>query len=104
MSRKAQIILFLESTPDDAFLNYALAQEFISEGNDAEAEKLFEKLLKIQPEYVATYYHFGKLLERKGLKNEAMEVYRQGIEIGKKLRELHSVSELQSALLELEYE
>lgn len=104
MNRKEQILRFLETQPDDAFLNYALAQEYISEGLDDKAEALFLKLTDQQPEYIATYYHYGKLLERKGAKDSAMEMYRKGIAIGQKLRELHAVSELQSALLELEYD
>lgn len=103
MNRLDQIHAFLKESPDDAFLNYALAQEYISAGNDSEAEILFSKLLRLHPEYIATYYHFGKLLERKSLTEEAMEMYRKGIVIAKENKEQHSLSELQSALLELEY-
>jgi predicted RNA polymerase sigma factor len=53
---------------------------------------------------VATYYHLGKLLERKGQKEEAKQRYTQGIEIAKKANDRHSLSELQSAFLELEYD
>ena len=104
MSRKAQLLEFLQASPKDDFLNYALAQEYISEGNDAEAEALFLQLLEWHPDYIATYYHLGKLTERKGQKEQAMEIYRRGIERAKAKREQHSLSELQSALLELEYE
>ncbi|MBL7812353.1 MAG: hypothetical protein JNL57_09045 [Bacteroidetes bacterium] len=102
--RKAQLLSFLSDSPDDAFLNYALAQEFISEGNDTEAEKVFSKLLQLHPGYTATYYHFAKLLERKGMKEEAMNMYRSGIEKAREMKEQHTLAELQSALLELEYE
>lgn len=104
MDRKAQLLDFLNDAPNDEFLNYALAQEFISEGNDEEAAVLFQKLLENSPGYVATYYHMGKLLERKGEKEQAMDMYRKGILIAKEKREQHSLSELQSALLELEYD
>lgn len=103
MGRKDQIIAFLQKTPDDAFLNYALATELIAEGNDADAEKVFQKLVIDQPDYVATYYHLGKLLERKTDVESAMSTYRAGIEIAKKVNDRHALSELQSALLELEY-
>jgi len=104
MNRKAQLLEFLKSSPKDDFLNYALAQEFIAERNDAEAEKLFIQLLEWHPNYVATYYHMGKLLERRMEKEAAMEMYRKGIEVARAKREQHSLAELQSALLELEYE
>ena len=104
MDRLEQLKAFLLQSPDDAFLNYAMAQECISTGDDAGAEKLFAKLLNIHPAYIATYYHFGKLLERKTQKEAAMDMYRKGIEFAKKAKEQHSLAELQSALLELEYE
>lgn len=103
MSRIDQIRQFLQESPEDAFLNYALAQEFISAGNDADAEILFQKLLSLHPDYTATYYHYGKLLERKQQTETATKIYKQGIEIAKQKREQHALSELQSALLELEY-
>lgn len=104
MNRKEQLLKFLESSPDDAFLNYALAQEYISEGNDTDAEKLFNRLIEIHPTYSATYYHLGKLLERRLQTEEAKGVYRTGIETAKQNGEQHAVAELQSALLELEYD
>ena len=104
MNRIEQLEIFLLETPNDAFLNYALATEYVSMGDDEKAEFIFRDLLEKNPDYVATYYHLGKLLERKQQKNEAMDIYRIGIEKAKAKGEQHSLSELQSALLELEYE
>ena len=104
MNRIEQLEIFLLETPNDAFLNYALATEYVSMGDDEKAEFIFRDLLEKNPDYVATYYHLGKLLERKQQKNEAMDTYRIGIEKAKAKGEQHSLSELQSALLELEYE
>ena len=104
MNRIEQLEIFLLETPNDAFLNYALATEYVSMGDDEKAEFIFRDLLEKNPDYVATYYHLGKLLERKQQKNEAMDIYRMGIEKAKATGEQHSLSELQSALLELEYE
>lgn len=104
MDRIAQLKKFLEDTPDDAFLIYALATEYISQGNDESAEVLFKQLLATTPDYIATYYHYGKLMERRSEKAEAMDLYRLGIEKAKLKKEQHALSELQSALLELEYD
>ncbi|MCC7298573.1 MAG: hypothetical protein IT244_09595 [Bacteroidia bacterium] len=104
MDRKSQILEFLKESPQDAFLNYALAQEHIGAGNDAEAEEIFRHLLLWHPNYVATYYHLGKLLERKQEVDAAKEMYKNGIEVAKSIKEQHALSELQSALLELEYD
>jgi tetratricopeptide (TPR) repeat protein len=104
MDRLAQLQAFLKESPDDAFINYAIATEFVSRGNDNEAESIFRQLIANHPAYIATYYHLGKLLERKSEKSEAMDMYRLGIEKATAAGERHSLSELQSALLELEYE
>lgn len=104
MNRKNQIIAFLEKSPNDPFLNYALAMELISENNDTEASEILLKLLDFQPEYIPTYYHYGKLLERQSRKSDAIEIYKKGISVAQKANDNHARSELQSALLELEYE
>lgn len=104
MDRLSQLKAFLAEQPADPFLNYALAQEHISMGDDAGAREIFDRLLSGDPGYVATYYHYGKLLERASDKEAAMEMYRRGIAAAREAKEQHSLSELQSALLELEYE
>jgi hypothetical protein len=53
---------------------------------------------------VATYYHLGKLLQEKGEKENALEMYSQGIQVAQQVGEQHSLSELQSAKLELEFD
>ena len=57
-----------------------------------------------QPQYVATYYHLGKLLVERGEKEAALAWFNQGIEQAKAAKELHSLSELQSPKLALEYD
>jgi tetratricopeptide (TPR) repeat protein len=104
MSRIEQLLVFLKDSPEDAFLNYALATEYVGLGDDDKAELIFRTLLDKHPDYIATYYHLGKLLERKAEKEEAILIYEKGIEKAKKSSERHSLSELQSALLELQYD
>lgn len=104
MNRIEQLLAFLKESPDDAFLNYALATEYVGLGDDDKAEVIFRILLEKQPDYIATYYHLGKLMERKTEKEEAISIYEKGIEKAKKSGERHTLSELQSALLELQYD
>ena len=99
----SQLLGFLKEAPEDPFLNYALAQEYLSAGNLKEAKRLMEWLLQHHPEYVATYYHLGKLMEKEGLKAAAIEIYERGIAVAARLGEQHARAELQSAKLELEY-
>ncbi len=102
MSRIDQLKAFLAGTPDDSFLQHALALEYIKLGNDAEARALFEALLQREPGYVGSYYHLGKLLERQGHCAAAMEIYRKGMEATRAINDRHAYSELQGALEELE--
>jgi uncharacterized protein HemY len=100
--RIEQLSAYLKNSPDDTFLNYALAMEFVSAGADEKARETLEKLTKNSPEYTATYYHLGKLLERAGENEEAVRIYQTGIDITRQNREQHALSELQSALNELQ--
>jgi uncharacterized protein HemY len=103
MDRRAQIEIWLQDKPNDAFLLYALATEFIAEQNDQEAEEIFNTLLKEHPSYYATYYHLGQLLERKGEDQMAIEIYKRGMEVCEEQNNRHAYNELRSVLEELEF-
>jgi tetratricopeptide (TPR) repeat protein len=104
MSRIDQVRQFLQDSPNDSFLRYALAQELQKQGDVEAAKEAYLWLTDNQPSYVATYYHLGKLLIAQGEKKAALEWFNLGIEHAKAAKELHALSELQSAKLELEYE
>ena len=104
MDRIEQLTEFLKDSPNDPFLHYALAQEWNKLGDTKLAQEKYEYLIKEHPNYVATYYHLGKLLLEKGEKEKALELYSQGIQIAHQIGEQHSLSELQSAKLELEFD
>ena len=93
---------FLQASPNDLFLNHALALEYIKIGEEALAQNCFEKNRLHDPKYVATYYHLGKLQERLKLNNEALETYQQGMIIAKEAKDQHSYNELQGAYEDLE--
>ena len=103
MERIEQIKTFLNESPNDAFLNYALATEYIALGKDDIALQLFLKLIENHPEYSATYYHLGKLYERLERDKEAEEVYEKGMELTKRLGEKHAHGELRGAFEELTF-
>ena len=92
---------FLEKDPNDSFSRYALALDYLNGGEINLAIEEFELLLKNDPEYSATYYHFGKTLERLGKISEAKELYNKGIEVTTKKREMHALKELKEALFTL---
>ncbi|MCB0700096.1 MAG: hypothetical protein KDC11_09615 [Chitinophagaceae bacterium] len=101
--RIAKLKEMLQKSPDDCFLNHALALEYIKNGDEQEAQKLFEHNLSVDVKYIATYYHLGKLLERIGDEEQAVSVYERGMEQCKAQNENHTYSELRSALEELTF-
>lgn len=92
---------FLQQNPDDLFLNHALALEYIKAGREAEAQQLFEKNLSTNEQYVATYYHLGKLLERTAKTTEAIALYERGMQVARQVKDNHSYNELQAAYEDL---
>lgn len=102
MNRIEKLQEFLQASPNDSFLQHALALEYVKIDNDAAAQKLFETILEREPGYVGSYYHLGKLHERNGNLPMAMAVYKRGMEETKKANDRHAYNELQGALEELE--
>ena len=102
MERLQQILDFLKESPEDPFLNYALTMEYVKLGQDEDALRCFEKMVQDFPDYVGTYYHFGKFLEKSGTPERAAEIYQQGITVARAGRKMHALNELQGALRLLE--
>lgn len=102
MSRIEKLQEFLQASPADSFLQHALALEYIKVGDDVKARKLFEAILEREPEYIGSYYHLGKLLERQEELDNAILIYEQGMEQATAKKDNHSYNELQGALEDLE--
>lgn len=103
MDRIEKIKEFLRATPNDSFLQHALALEYIKAGEDPTARTLFEEILKRQPDYIGSYYHLAKLLERTGDHELAISWYEKGMAAAKAAGDQHAYNELQMAYEELVY-
>lgn len=97
MERKEKLLELLKNEPADSFLRHALALEYIKEGNDAEAEILLKAVLEEDPAYTGSYYHLGKLLERRNDHNAAMQWYEKGMAMAKAAKDIKTFNELQAA-------
>lgn len=100
-TRLKQLYDFLEKQPEDPFLKYAIATEYLKLDEREKALEGFRGLLRHHPDYVGTYYHLGKLLEQLGQEAAAEEVYRKGMEVASSQGKRHALSELQGALASL---
>lgn len=103
MNRIEQIVEFLKASPNDSFLKHALALEHIKLGDDETARIVFEEVLTTDPGYVGSYYHLGKLYERIGENEKAIEWYEKGMQVAKEKGEQHALGELRGALEELTF-
>ena len=98
MNRIETLQNLLKENPADEFTKYALALEYVSISDTANAEKYMKDLLMNSPNYLAVYYQYGKLLEDKGEIDEARKIYNQGLFVAASQNDLHTKAELQDAL------
>jgi Tfp pilus assembly protein PilF len=103
MERINKILDFLQSNPTDNFLRHALALEYIKIRDDEKAKELFVTILTESPDYIGSYYHLAKLLERCSDNENAIIYYQKGMEVAKQLKDNHSYNELQAAYEDLVY-
>ena len=103
MERIEKLKEFLRASPTDSFLQHALALEYIKIGEDSSARVLFEEILTRDPDYIGSYYHLAKLLERTGEQEMAILWYEKGMTAAKKSGDQHAYNELQMAYEELVY-
>ena len=94
--RLEKLLEFLKNEPNDEFLQYALATEYLRLNDTGKALEYYEKLVTDHPDYVGTYYHLGKLYEALDRKPDAIGIYEKGMEIAKAKRDNHAFSELQA--------
>jgi len=84
--------------PGDSFARYGLAMACAGAGDYTQAVEHYQKLLEINPKYVAAYYHGGQALEKLGKLEEAREFYRRGIQVSTEIGDQHTRSELEGVL------
>lgn len=101
MDRIEKLKEFLLASPQDSFVQHALALEYIKLGQDAEARRLFEGILSRDPSYIGSYYHLAKLFERTGEQALAIAWYEKGMAAARAAGDNHAYGELKSAYEEL---
>jgi tetratricopeptide (TPR) repeat protein len=103
MNRIEKILEFLSQQPQDNFLRHALALEYIKIGEDQKARDLFIEILTASPDYIGSYYHLAKILEKLAMRQDAIDWYEKGMAAAKLAKDDHAYRELQGAYEELVY-
>ncbi|HRO47718.1 tetratricopeptide repeat protein [Agriterribacter sp.] len=104
MSRIEKLLDYLKDSPHDSFLQHALALEYVKEGQQREARKLFEEILERDPTYFGSYYQLAQLLEHSGETNAALRCYQRGMDAANAANNSKTYHELKAAWEELSNE
>jgi tetratricopeptide (TPR) repeat protein len=99
-SRLDKLLDFFKNEPNDEFLKYALATEYLRLNDTDKSLFYYEELVNNHPRYVGTYYHLGKLYEALNRKDDAIAIYEKGMLIAKEVRDNHALSELMAVYQE----
>jgi len=91
----------LETSPDDVFLNYALAMEHRGMNDLVLAQAYFKRTLELDPSHVAAYYQLGELLMQHNQTAEAIQHLEAGVQQAKLKKDAKAVREIQALLDEL---
>ena len=103
MDRIEKLREFLKANPQDNFVQHALALEYIKLGKDPDARELLEGILTRDEDYIGSYYHLAKLLERMGAREEAIRWYEKGMQKAKRAGDHHAYNELLMAYEDFMY-
>ena len=101
-NRLESLLNLLKKEPEDSFLLYGVALEYMSANNFEEAEKYFKSLLTIDSKYVPAYMQYAQLKVRQNEIESAKDFYKQGIQMAKKNGDKHAAKEMEEFLDELE--
>lgn len=77
--RLEQLLHFHEENPEDTFVLFALAREYLKLDEANKAISYYEKVLVIDENYVGAYYHKGLLLGELGRVEDALACLRLGL-------------------------
>src|SRR5947209_6206293 len=94
-TRKEQLEALLAEEPNDPFLRYGLAMEYVSQGDDAQAVRCFEELLRASPDYVPAYLQAGQALARIGRAEDGRALLERGSAVARQQGDLHAAEEMQ---------
>ena len=98
MSRREQLEELLETDPDDVFLLYALALEYVSAGDVSVGLQKLAELTDRNPDYVAAYFRRGQILADQNEVDDAREILTRGIEVARKTGDAHAEREMSEFL------
>ncbi len=101
MSRLEQIQKMLTAEPNDVFLNFGMAMEYVKADRLEDAVAQFARVNEIDPHYIAAYFQRGNTLITIGRLHDASAVLREGIEVAERIGDQHAAAEMGEVLATL---
>jgi tetratricopeptide (TPR) repeat protein len=100
-TRLEKLLEFQRQQPDDLFLKYAMAMEYLGMKNIERAFLLFNEVIEKDIHYVAAYYQLGKILESRGEEADAIKMFEKGLAEAQLKKDMKTVNEFRTAIDEL---
>lgn len=101
MTRRQRIEKMLENSPDDPFLLYGLALEYVREGDPEEGVRRLLALTEKDPDYHSAYFQAAQILSQQGDAERARECATAGIAAARRTGHEHAAGEMEGFLLTL---
>jgi tetratricopeptide (TPR) repeat protein len=98
LTRLEKLQGMLQDSPEDLFLNYALAMEHVSGGRKEDALAAFGKVLTIDANHSAAWFQQAQLLAGAGNFTEARESAARGVAAARVQGDPHAVEEISGFL------
>jgi tetratricopeptide (TPR) repeat protein len=92
----------LEQNSADSFLLFAVAKTYANLQDFENAIIYYERLHAADPNYIGQYLHWAAALEKLNKPELAISILKMGIVTANRIHDLHALSELKSALMELD--
>lgn len=98
MSRLEAIQQMLVSDPEDVFLNFSLAMEYVKLERYDDALAQFVRVNGMDADYVPAYFQQAHILVTLQRNDEARQVLQQGIAAAKRVGDTHAASQMNQML------
>ena len=100
--RIESLLAMLERGQDSALLRFSLGNEYLGEEEYVQAAEHLQHAVALDPNYSAAWKLLGKALAKQNCHAQAIETYRQGIEIAEANADRQAAKEMTVFLRRLE--
>jgi tetratricopeptide (TPR) repeat protein len=96
-NRIEELLQMRDQDPDDPFLWYVLALEYVKSGDPIVAEKAFDAVLERFPDYLPAYYQAAVFFWDQGSFEKARYAFGQGIILAEASGDMKTLQELRNS-------